>query len=155
MALLQATPFGERLPTQVEQEDAARLRSIMDATRSTSGAYRFVLRNSEQSEPQEVHLDQAVGDALRGFLEIIAKGQSVQIVPIEAELSTKQAAAILNVSRPFLIKLLDEKQIPHRKVGQHRRVRAEDLFEYKARQDQVRLRVLGELLKADEADDRF
>ena len=65
----------------------------------------------------------------------MAAGQGVTIIPENAELTTVQAAGVLNVSRPFLIKLLEDNAIPHRKVGKHRRVRMEDVMAYKARID--------------------
>lgn len=152
MALLQASIFGDRLPTPVEQDDAARLKRIMDLTRGRGGGYRFCFPALDTKEPQEVHIDAALGDALRAFLEIVSKGQSVQIVPIEAELSTKHAAAILNISRPFLIKLLEAGEIAYRLVGKHRRVKAADLFEYKQKQDTVRTDILAQMVAEDDQD---
>lgn len=67
---------------------------------------------------------------LRQLLEPLARGEPVRILPLEAELSTQQAAEILGVSRPHLIRLLQEGKIPHRKVGTHRRVQAKDVLDY-------------------------
>jgi excisionase family DNA binding protein len=58
-----------------------------------------------------------------------------------------QAASVLNVSRPFLIKLLDDKVLPHRKIGKHRRIRMEDVMAYKTRIDRERGIVLDQLAK--------
>ena len=69
------------------------------------------------------------------ILELLAQGRGVQIFPKEVELSTQQAAAMLNVSRPYLIGLLKAGKIPFRKVGRHRRVRFEDLMDYKRQDD--------------------
>jgi excisionase family DNA binding protein len=82
---------------------------------------------------------------LMEILEAMAAGRGVTIIPENAELSTVQAAEVLNVSRPFLIKLLEDGSIPHRKVGKHRRVRMEDVMSYKAAIDNEREAVLDQL----------
>ena len=79
------------------------------------------------------------------ILEAMAAGQGVSIIPENAELTTVQAASVLNVSRPYLIKLLAEKAIPHRKVGKHRRILMEDVMTYKRQTDQEREAILDQL----------
>ena len=81
------------------------------------------------------------------ILEALAAGQGVTLIPESAELTTVQAADVLNVSRPFLIKLLDQKVIPHRKVGRHRRIRMEDVMAYKDAIDREREQVLDQLTR--------
>ncbi|MGH8906920.1 MAG: helix-turn-helix domain-containing protein [Egibacteraceae bacterium] len=92
--------------------------------------------------------------ALRFFIDILAQvahGNAVTVAPIHAELTTQQAADQLNVSRPYLIKLLSERRIPHRRVGNRRKILLTDLLDYKRRDDAYRERILEEL--THEAED--
>ncbi len=82
---------------------------------------------------------------LAQVLDLLANGQGVQIIPKNAELTTQQAADLLNVSRPYVIGLLESGQIPFRKVGRHRRVTFEALMEYKRKDDQQRRAAADEL----------
>ena len=82
---------------------------------------------------------------LAQILGLLADGQGVQIIPDDAGLTTQQAADMLNVSRPYLIKLLESGEIPYRTVGRHRRVTFQDLREYKRRDDQHYRGVLDEM----------
>lgn len=72
-------------------------------------------------------------------LDELAKGNAVTVAPVHAELTTQQAAELLNVSRPYLIRLLESNQIPYRKVGSHRRIRLVNVLEYQ-RLDEARRR---------------
>ncbi len=83
----------------------------------------------------------------------MAAGKGVALVPLDAELTTVQAAEVLNVSRPYLLKLLDQKAIPHRKVGTHRRIRMEDVMNYKNAIDREREKVLEQLTQEAQALD--
>ena len=82
---------------------------------------------------------------LAQILGFLANGQGVTVTPSNAMLTTQQAADFLNVSRPYLIKLLEAGDIPFEKVGTHRRVAFGELMDYKGRDDQERRRAADEL----------
>lgn len=107
------------------------------------GPLKLRVSDAEQMEP--IELPAGAVALLMEILEAMAAGRGVTIIPENAELSTVQAAEVLNVSRPFLIKLLEDGSIPHRKVGKHRRVRMEDVMSYKAAIDNEREAVLDQL----------
>jgi excisionase family DNA binding protein len=79
------------------------------------------------------------------ILEQMAQGNSVGLVSIENELTTQEAANLLNVSRPFLVQLLEDGKMPFRKVGTKRRVLAKHVLDFKKKTEKQRLRVLAKL----------
>lgn len=78
-------------------------------------------------------------------LRLMAEGHAVAVMPVDDEIGTQEAADLLRVSRPYLVKLLDSKAIPSRKVGVQRRVKTQDVLAYKAKEKAARIKVLKEL----------
>lgn len=90
----------------------------------------------KNDKAHEIELPTSALRLLVDILGELALGNAVKIVPIHAELTSQEAADMLNVSRPHLVKLLEEGQIPFTKTGRHRRVRFADLMAYKNQRDQ-------------------
>jgi len=91
--------------------------------------------------------------AIRLLLDLLtemAAGNAITLIPVHAQLTTQQAADVLNVSRPFLVSLLEQGKIPHVKVGTHRRILFEDLMRYKKDIDRERQKALDELIRESE-----
>ena len=98
------------------------------------------------SGDEAIELPSGAVELLIGILKMMASGRAMTLIPANAELTTVQASEILNVSRPFLVKLLEKGEIPHRKVGKHRRINIEDVIRYKQRIDTERKDVLDQLV---------
>lgn len=135
--------LSERLPTVEEAEKTKRV--ITALVRQTDKRGALFLRLKQNAKDTPVELPPAVSRLVLDLLLLISRREAVTLVPVGAELSTQQAADMLNVSRPFLVKLLKGKEIPYYKVGSHRRIRADDLFAYKRKRDRSRDETLSRL----------
>lgn len=142
-----AQPFTERLPTEFERATADHLRTIIAQSMTRNDDLPTLYVHQPDEEPQPVTLTPLISEVMLELLRHLAKGEAVTLVPMGEMLTTQQAADILNVSRPHLSKIVDRGDIPHSKVGRHRRIRAVDLFEYKRARDDRRSVALGELAK--------
>jgi excisionase family DNA binding protein len=142
----QATIAPTAAETELAQASSRQLSKFLGKHPVESQLSDFRLHVQTDDEPEEVVvIPMAAFLLLTDILTQMACGNAVTLMPINAELTTQQAADILNVSRPFLIGLIDTNKIPHRKVGTHRRIRFDDLMAYKQDIDQKRLQTLEEL----------
>ena len=143
-----AEPFGGRLPSKNEQEAANQLRRIL-ASRMTGDKDARLKIADDHGKTSDVVLTPALSALLMDLLRHVGRGDAVMLVPVGQMLTTQQAADLLNVSRPFLIGLLEKGEFPHEMVGRHRRIRAVDLFAYKGKRDEARDKALSELAEID------
>ena len=143
-----AEPFGGRLPSRRERDSANQLRRILAAHLKEDQPVSLKLLTDEK-EISDVVLSPDLSRLLMDVLRIVGRGDAVTLVPVGEELTTQQAADILNVSRPYLVKILEEGVIPYATVGRHRRVKAEDLFRYKEKRDSDRAEALSDLAEVD------
>lgn len=138
------TAAALKLPTAKDSEQAQEAIRVLSKIlrRKSSRAIRV------QPEGEKEVSVTVPREAFELFLDVLAQmanGNAVSIVPVHAELTTQQAADMLNVSRPFLVNLLDEGKIPFRLVGTHRRVKVADIVAYKEKDAAHRKSVLDEL----------
>lgn len=105
---------------------------------------------------EEIPLPEPMFHLLARMAEVLARGDAVTIVPVGQELTTQQAADLLNVSRQYLIRLLDANELPFSRTGgKHRRLRIEDVLAYKAKRDQERAEGLDALVEMTQDMDGY
>lgn len=131
------------LPTQADVEQA-KISSRTLSKYADVERVQLALRGSN-GETDDLVLPGHVLQILLDVLSEMSKGNAISLLPRHQELSTQEAANLINVSRPFFVGLLENGEIPFHKVGAHRRVRLTDVLEYKDRNDQQRTQALDEL----------
>jgi excisionase family DNA binding protein len=140
-----ATPTA-MMSVAPSKEDVERARtSAQRLARLARRERPLTLRVRDAGQEETIELPAGAVRLLQAILEDMASGRAVTIVPQNAELTTQQAADFLNVSRPFLVQLLEQKKLPFRLVGTHRRIRFEDVLRFKENIDAERRKVLDQL----------
>ena len=135
------------VPSENDTEKAKEFSRIL--AREFAPKTRVTIQREDDGEAIEI--PRPVFNVLMKVLAIMSEGKAFSLIPMDKELTTQQAADILNVSRPYLNKILDLGEIPHRKVGRNRRIKFSDLLEYKEQQEHKSRGALQEL--ADEAQE--
>jgi len=147
-------PLTSRRRSPPSAQDAALARVSGRVLARHAGAETPLrLRFDDRVDMEPIDLPVRAVTLLVDILSAMAAGQAFTLVPEAAELTSVQAADVLGVSRPFLIKLLDEGRIPYRKLGRHRRVRLDDVMAYKRAIDAEREAVLDRLVAEAQAED--
>jgi excisionase family DNA binding protein len=149
LVMVSEVPFPESIPSDADSHLAAESRRRLSAAMSQSADSPLRLRLGASAD-DVVELPHAAAQLLIRLLEEMARGNAVTLIPVHAELTTQQAADLLGVSRPFVVREIEERRLPARKVGSHRRIRFEDLIAYKRRSDAARQKVLDDLAELDE-----
>lgn len=140
-----STLDGLNLPAQREIEAAIRGQRELAAYLSTKIETQKISIQDADNNTHQIELPTSSLTLLISILGELAVGNAVQIVPVHAELTTQEAANILNVSRPHMVKLLEEGKLPFHKAGRHRRVFFADLMRYKDQRDNESSRAMQEL----------
>lgn len=132
-----------------QHADLAKLAAEMRAVRAQPASCKLVGPHGESAIPE------AVFHVLARVAEVLAKGDAITIVPFGKELTTQQSADMLNVSRQYLVRLIDEKKIPCTRTGRHRRLKIEDVLAFKKQREGERQDALDELIAIGEEMDLY
>ena len=98
-----------------------------------------------------MHLPRAVYEVLSQVITAMRAGRAITVAPLAQRLTTQEAADLLGISRPTMIKLLDDGKLPFEQPGRHRRIRLDDLLTYRDERRQGRSEALDELVRQTDA----
>ena len=148
MTFTTETHSKPRAPDSAEAERAARAAELLQAYlagHSDAVASLHLHTVDQPSDQQVIDLPAPAVSLLREILAELANGHVVTVAAPHSELTSQQAADLLNVSRPYLVGLLEKRAIPFRRVGNRRRVRLTDILAYRRREELDRQQILDEL----------
>lgn len=123
-----------------QREEVSAVFKLLDQVSHQRGQCRIV-----GPDGQEILIPESMFYVFERVAEVLARGDAVTVLPVGQQLTTQQAADILNVSRQYLVRLLEDGKIPFSKTGKHRRIRVGDLLDFKRRRDRDRRKALDAL----------
>lgn len=133
-----------------DDQDFDNIKKVADGLEANPNSQQRYLLVDEANHVK-IELPHSLFRVLMDVASQLAKGNSIAILHYEEKLTTQQAADLLQVSRPYLIKLLENGQIRYHKVGSHRRILMKDLLEYKKSRDTLRKANVNEMVRVSEA----
>lgn len=133
-------------PSADDSDVLARLDEVLRGTADGAPGPELITSSGER-----IAIPEGVARALARVAREMARGNGIAVVPLRHELTTHEAAALLHVSRPYFIRMLEEGRLPFRKVGSHRRVRFDDVAAHLAREEARREALLARI--AQESQD--
>ncbi len=141
------------LPVEREVQAAVQGQRALAAYLATQVETQRIQIFDDKNQAHQVELPTSALRLLVDILAELAGGNAVKVVPVHAELTTQEAADLLNVSRPHLVKLLEDGALPFHRAGKHRRVRFSDLMQFKAARDQASEQAMAELAHQAQVSD--
>lgn len=140
-------PTKMTLPAEREVQAAVQGQRALAAYLATRFETQHIQIFDDRNQAHQVELPTSALRLLVDILAELAGGNAVKVVPVHAELTTQEAADMLNVSRPHLVKLLEDGVLPFHRTGKHRRVRFADLMQYKDARDRASEEAMAELAR--------
>lgn len=135
---------------RLARDSYRRLRHVVGASTDSTEGRRSIRFVAPDGSDTTIDIPAPAAELLVRALSQMAEGNAVTLIAVSTELTTQQAADILGVSRPFVVKEIEERRLPARKVGTRRRVMFSDLMTYKQRSDATRQQALDALAELDE-----
>lgn len=148
--LIERNPVAAPASDRTEINKLANYLEDMSAGRSKNG--HNCKTKLVGPDEQAIEIPDSVLTLMRQLVSYLSEGKGISIIPVNKELTTQEAAELLNVSRPFLIKLLDQGDLKFRYVGTHRRIAINDLIEYRNRRDTYRSQAIDEMIRISEEE---
>jgi excisionase family DNA binding protein len=116
---------------RIARQSISKIKGVLRKLRTASSrGVKIKIQETEESTGEYINIPKKAFSLLEAIITGMSEGKSITLIPSDSEVSTQQAADMLNVSRPHLVKLLESGKIPFKKVGSHRRILLEDLISY-------------------------